>query len=242
MAGVAYGLTTRREVWGMHKIPPVAHPQQLSASWRTSRSKRHDRYPTSFAIDCKGMSMFTSNRFDGVGTWLEAMGSIKPYLQLGDETLDFGCGAGGSTKCFAKITGCEHITGVDVDRPNLERARQFHPRIAFRSYGWLLNNSVLFDRIVSMHGLPLVRDIDECLDTLKQRLQPHGRMIFTVPGCGFHTLHWQSLEQFSHVWTLRALRKLLAKHYLEVVTTEGFGDKALCYSEHYLIEVKHAGG
>ena len=56
---------------------------------------------------------------------------LRSYLPV-DTVLDFGCGVGGSIKCFFDILGCVSVVGVDPSAESLEVARKNHPGLNVR--------------------------------------------------------------------------------------------------------------
>jgi SAM-dependent methyltransferase len=123
-------------------------------------------------------------------------GMIAQHVR-GTSALDFGCGAGRSTR-FLRDLGFETV-GVDISVPMLERARARDPAGDYR----LISNGHLdavgdrvFDLVLAAFTFDNVTTADKLriFPSLRRRLAPHGRFINLVSAPAIYVHEWVSFS------------------------------------------------
>jgi SAM-dependent methyltransferase len=122
---------------------------------------------------------------------------IGEHVQ-GTRALDFGCGAGRSTR-FLKTLGFEAV-GIDISAPMLGRARDRDPGGDYR----LVSDADLtglpaggFDLILSafsFDNIPTMEKKVGILGGLRQRLDPRGRIVNLVSAPEIYVNEWVSFS------------------------------------------------
>lgn len=113
---------------------------------------------------------------------LEAMRVLSPAS--GESVLDIGCGCGQSTVELARRVGPGgSVTGVDISRPMLERARQrpIPPGAAcpqFREVDVQTGDLGKFDAAFSRFGVMFFADPTAAFANVRRALEPRGRLTF----------------------------------------------------------------
>lgn len=103
----------------------------------------------------------------------------------GRTVLDFGCGAGGVTVSLVADYGAAHVTGIDVEAPGLERARQLarergvDDRVALQQVvpGPLPFDDGTFDVFFSRDVIIHVPDKEALFAEAYRVLVPGGRLV-----------------------------------------------------------------
>jgi SAM-dependent methyltransferase len=124
--------------------------------------------------------------------------SIFAKHVVGTRALDFGCGAGRSTR-FLHGLGFEAI-GVDISRPMLDRARQIDADGDYRlvAPGDLGSLTTLgFDLILSAFTFDNIETLHEkqrTLSALRQALADEGRIVSVVSSPEIYVNEWASFS------------------------------------------------
>jgi len=114
----------------------------------------------------------------------------------GSKAVDFGCGAGRSTR-FLKGLGFQ-VIGIDVSEDMLNRARELDVQGAYRlmknaSYSHLgVGNFDLVQSIFTFDNIPGWENRTRILSTLSDLLKPTGRMICLDSTPDLYTNEWAS--------------------------------------------------
>ncbi|TMA30572.1 MAG: class I SAM-dependent methyltransferase [Deltaproteobacteria bacterium] len=92
--------------------------------------------------------------------------------------LDVGCGTGEITKRLAELFPEATLTGIDLEEPHLEKARQKLPEATFRRADALALpfEDESFDLAVCRHLTQAVPDAKKVLAEMQRVLKPNGRM------------------------------------------------------------------
>jgi 2-polyprenyl-6-hydroxyphenyl methylase/3-demethylubiquinone-9 3-methyltransferase len=148
--------------------------------------------------------------------------------------LDLGCGDGAVTAELAKDSA--RVTGVDISRDAIERARAAHPQIEFEtteSDEPLPFGDAAFDAVVCLNVLEHVADTQHFLSEARRVLVPEGLLGLTVP---FHGVlknvvvalrsferHHDPLEPVLRFYTRRSVARLLEEFGFENVRVTAAG-------------------
>jgi SAM-dependent methyltransferase len=148
--------------------------------------------------------------------------------------LDLGCGDGAATAELAR--NGVNVTGVDVSRVAVERARAAHPQIEFETAASdepLPFGDAAFDAVVSLNVLEYVEGTQHFLSEARRVLAPAGVLGLTVP---FHGVlknvlvalrsferHHDPLEPVLRFYTRRSLISLLEQFGFEQVQVTAAG-------------------
>jgi len=124
--------------------------------------------------------------------------SIFARYVVGTYALDFGCGAGRSTRFLGGL-GFDAV-GIDISLPMLDRARQIDPEGDYRevSTGDLGNlGELAFDLILSaftFDNIATLREKQLALRSLKQKLRRGGRLVSVVSSPEIYVNEWASFS------------------------------------------------
>ena len=150
----------------------------------------------------------------------------------GERVLDIGCGAG--QFCAALDAAGARVTGVDVARAAIDRARASHPCLDFRAIAAdrplpFEDNS--YEVVWAGEVIEHVADTATWLSEVRRVLAPRGRLLLSTPSHGRLLVAVRGIEHFSqplgdhlHLYTRRSLKRLLGEF--------GFGE----------VDVRTAGG
>lgn len=131
-------------------------------------------------------------------------------LDGGGLVLDVGCGTGEITARLAELFPGTSLTGIDLEEPHLDRARQrcrkFGDRVRFQKDDALQLSfpSARFDLVVSRHVLQALPDAQRALSEMVRVLKPGGRvhliaedygMLWAHPTESDADLFWQRIPQ-----------------------------------------------
>ncbi|TMW70896.1 class I SAM-dependent methyltransferase [Alteribacter natronophilus] len=118
---------------------------------------------------------------EGAGEW-PVFRELIPHLQ-GKNVLDLGCGFGWHCR-YAADQGAAEVTGVDISRNMLEKAREKSPdkEITFvrRPLEDFEYESDTYDVIISSLAFHYVRDFRQLCHSLYKALKPGGTLVFSV--------------------------------------------------------------
>lgn len=140
-------------------------------------------------------------RLEFPGTYYLAFRDLAAILRThvtGGLALDFGCGAGRSTR-FLKGLGFE-VTGVDVSAAMVRHARQRDPRGDYRVVGpadLSALGEARFDVVLSAFTFDNILTLAEKsahLRALTRRLTPSGRLVNLVSRPEIYTHEWASFS------------------------------------------------
>jgi SAM-dependent methyltransferase len=182
------------------------------------------------------------------GTYYLAYRDLPELLQqhvTGDRALDFGCGAGRSTR-FLQEHGFV-TTGIDVAEPMLRLARQQDPAATYLlvdddgSTGWpdgpfdLAFASFPFDNIApTTHRVRLLRAI-------RERLADDGRLVLIASAPELYTREWLSFTTAAFPENARAR----SGDVVRIAITDGADDRPiedlLWHDEDYRRDFERAG-
>lgn len=140
-----------------------------------------------------GVSHWVSNqhRYDRMHQPFTTMILDAAGLRPGEQVLDVGCGAGGTTIAAARLVTPGEVTGVDLSAPMLELARAgaqeaglgnatFHQDdVQVRRFG-----PARFDAVISRFGVMFFEDPVAAFTNIRSAVRPGGRLVFVC---------WQSL-------------------------------------------------
>lgn len=116
----------------------------------------------------------------------------------GRKAVDFGCGAGRSTR-FLRDLGFD-VVGVDIAEPMLARARERDPRGDYRLIGEGDLGSLAagaYDLVLSAFTFDNVPTMDKkvtLFEGLKGRLRPEGRIVTLVSSPEIYVNEWASFS------------------------------------------------
>jgi SAM-dependent methyltransferase len=147
--------------------------------------------------DARRASAYATLEFPG--TYALAFRDLPQLLArhvAGRRALDFGCGAGRSTR-FLRGLGFD-VTGVDVSQPMLEQARALDPGGDYRLVGHGDLGSLpggTFDLILSaftFDNIPTRGQKETALAALKRVLAAGGRVVNVVSSPAIYVQEWAS--------------------------------------------------
>ena len=116
---------------------------------------------------------------------LKRLNKIKKMLSIdpGDRVLDVGCG-GGFFSFYISTLGAE-VTGVDVEKRNINLCRQFYPN---KSIKWIIADAIelpfpdnSFDKILCMEVLEHIPDDKKSIAEIYRVLRKGGIALFSTP-------------------------------------------------------------
>jgi SAM-dependent methyltransferase len=121
---------------------------------------------------------------------------IREHVR-GTQALDFGCGAGRSTR-FLRDLGF-HVLGTDISGPMLEEARLRDPQGEYRLVTGDLPDLVesAYDLVLAAFTFDNVPTMDEkvaLFRALRRSLRPSGRLITIVSAPEIYTHEWASFS------------------------------------------------
>jgi ubiquinone/menaquinone biosynthesis C-methylase UbiE len=148
----------------------MIRPEELTSN------RIYDSYATTYGFDVDA-SLSARLKYD----------LVLKYLKPSDDALDVGCANGIHMRLLSRE--CKQITGVDINRPMLDAARQ-----KFDDEG--ISNASLeqcsatdmgfvddrFDLVYSFSTLTLVPDVDRALHEISRVLRPGGISILDFAG------------------------------------------------------------
>ena len=134
-----------------------------------------------------GVAHWVSNqhRYDRMHQPFTTMIMDAAGLRPGQQVLDVGCGAGGTTLAAARLVAPGEVTGVDLSAPMLERARAgarearlgnvtFHQDdVQVRRFG-----PDRFDAVISRFGVMFFEDPVAAFTNIRSAVRPGGRLVF----------------------------------------------------------------
>ena len=102
-----------------------------------------------------------------------------------DRVLDYGCGVGGWIGLLSRIFPNAEISGVDISKTAIEKARGRFPKCHFRHLQGITApfGNEEFDLIFSYHVLEHVADIDVSISDIARMLKRGGYAVIIFP-CG----------------------------------------------------------
>ncbi len=125
------------------------------------------------------------------GVWAQDIVE-RAALRKGDRILDVGCGTGIVARfAYQSLGDSVHITGIDVNRIALEKAREISERNATRVEWKQADVTALpfpddeFDVLLCQQGLQYFPDRSRALSEIHRVLVDQGRIVFSV---------WRSIE------------------------------------------------
>ncbi|MBU1342718.1 MAG: methyltransferase domain-containing protein [Proteobacteria bacterium] len=143
------------------------------------------------------------------GAWAQDIVQ-RAALRKGDRVLDVGCGTGiVSRYAFKSLGKSIHITGVDINKTVIEKAREICLQNVIPIEWKQANSEALpfsdakFNVVLCQQGLQYFSDQPCALTEINRVLVPQGRIIFSV---------WRSLEYFPFY---SALHSALEKYVSE---------------------------
>ena len=132
--------------------------------------------------------------------------------------LDLGCGDGILTDIILKCSGPRRLVGVDPDPLEAAAARKypFYQRVHVVPGGAIPEPDGAFDFVLANSVMEHIPDIEATIGETARVLRPGGKVIFTVPGPGFHrNLRGPLMPGVTRTSYLQALdRRLLHLRYL----------------------------
>lgn len=122
---------------------------------------------------------------DAVLAPISAAAITAAQARKGEHVLDIGCGCGDTTLALGVHVGAEgHVTGVDISKPMLERARE-RARKTSLPLGFELADAATLefadesiDLIFSRFGVMFFDDPVSAFSNLHKALKPNGRLSF----------------------------------------------------------------
>lgn len=129
----------------------------------------------------------------------------------GDRVLDIGCGCGASTVAAGECVGIDgSVTGVDISRPMLERARSRAAAAGHFTTDFLEADATDcswpdsdYDIVISRFGCMFFADPEAAFTNIRSALRPGGRITFMA---------WQAASE--NPWMLMPL--MAVAHLLEL--------------------------
>jgi ubiquinone/menaquinone biosynthesis C-methylase UbiE len=159
----------------------------------------------------------------------------RANVTAGDRVLDLGCGAGALTGELARSGA--RVTGADVARAAVERARRARPELEFTVIpldGPLPFPDVSFDVVWCSEVIEHVADTARWLSEVRRVLVPGGRLLVTTPSHSRLRLALGGIERYSpplgdhlHLYSARSLRTLLIEFHFDAVRVRGAGGPPL---------------
>jgi SAM-dependent methyltransferase len=152
--------------------------------------------------------------------------------RTGERLLEVGCGGGHVLRQFPE---CE-LTGVDVSGQMLDKARRnlqgYRVVLLKGELGALGLEPGSFDAVVYTEVLEHTLEPEAFLDDIARLLRPTGRAVITLPNDHlvngakgliarahltglpmFRRMSWGADHYHFHVWRIREMRALLARHF-----------------------------
>lgn len=119
---------------------------------------------------------------------------FQPYIDAGDDVLDFGCGGGfllSNIKCRGKV-------GVELNPHARGYCLEYNGIDAYASLDEVEDGA--FDVVISNHCLEHVKSPYETIEKLKRKLRPGGRIVICVP-IDSYTYAWSPNDICNHLYS-----------------------------------------
>jgi len=101
-----------------------------------------------------------------------------------DNVLDIGCGDGKITAQISKIANLGQTVGLDISKNMIDHAKKTYANIPNLSFvqadatNFTLDNT--FDYVISFYTIHWVKDLENCLKSIKNVLKPNGKVFIKI--------------------------------------------------------------
>lgn len=126
-----------------------------------------------------------ARRYDRMHQPFTAMLMDAAGLQPGQQVLDVGCGAGGTTLAAARLVVPGEVTGVDLSGPMLELARASAQKAGLGNVTFDQDDAQVrrfgparFDAAISRFGVMFFEDPVAAFTNIRSAVRPGGRLVF----------------------------------------------------------------
>ena len=138
--------------------------------------------------------------------------------------LDYGCGTGDFIKILSDVKW--NVNGLEPDNGARKLAQNKVGEERVKDLSHLQNLEKDYDVITCWHVVEHIHDLNKTIETLKNALQPKGKLLIAVPNItSYDSLHykefWAALDIPRHLYHLKPsdIQYLAKNHALEVERT-----------------------
>jgi len=177
----------------------------------------------------------------------------KAELKPGTQTLDLGCGLGGSARFLASHYGCQ-VTGIDLTPEYVELAQALSNRVGLEGKIKFVQGSALdlpfenetFDAVWTEHAQMNIPDKNQFYSEMKRVLKPEGKFIFHdiflgPSGEPNFPVPWAEVAELSFLMPPYELKDWLEGHHFELKQWQDNTQRSLKWLKHKMAENEESG-